>query len=35
VPVAGSAIFKGGTPAHYAENIKAIRDAAGAVSKAA
>ncbi|CFW98925.1 D-ribulose-5-phosphate 3-epimerase [Candidatus Filomicrobium marinum] len=26
--VAGSAVFKGGTPAHYAANIKAIRDAA-------
>lgn len=26
--VAGSAVFKGGTPAHYASNIKAIRAAA-------
>ncbi|WP_206455745.1 ribulose-phosphate 3-epimerase [Aurantimonas marina] len=29
VLVAGSAIFKGGTPAHYEANMKAIRDAAG------
>ena len=35
VLVAGSAIFKGGTPAHYEANMKAIRAAAGAVSKAA
>lgn len=35
VLVAGSAIFKGGTPAHYEGNMKAIRAAAGAVSKAA
>ena len=27
--VAGSAVFKGGTPAHYRSNIAAIREAAG------
>lgn len=31
VLVAGSAIFKGGTPAHYEANMKAIRAAVGAV----
>jgi ribulose-phosphate 3-epimerase len=36
--VAGSAVFKGGTaddPSVYAENIRAIRDAAGSVAQAA
>ena len=34
--VAGSAVFKGGTPEHYERNMAAIRDAAqGAVSNAA
>ena len=36
VLVAGSAVFKGGTPEHYQRNMQAIRDAAGAaVAKAA
>ncbi|WP_102959983.1 ribulose-phosphate 3-epimerase [Mangrovicella endophytica] len=36
VLVAGSAIFKGGTPAHYEANMRAIRAAAeGALAKAA
>jgi ribulose-phosphate 3-epimerase len=28
VLVAGSAVFKGGTPEHYATNMRAIREAA-------
>lgn len=35
VLVAGSAIFKGGTPEHYARNMQAIRDSVEAARKAA